>query len=58
MDQGMFRCIGSSLFLKNKFGMGYSLILAKINNKVSSEPIISLIKNKIKDSQIVSDVSS
>ena len=54
----MFRCIGSSLFLKNKFGMGYSLILAKINNKVSSEPIISLIKNKIKDSQIVSDVSS
>ena len=29
MGEGKLRCCGSSLFLKNKFGVGYNLVIAK-----------------------------
>ena len=29
MAEGNVQCCGSSLFLKNKFGVGYNLVLAK-----------------------------
>lgn len=35
MAEGRIRCIGSPLFLKNKFGVGYNLIIAKKNRTVA-----------------------
>lgn len=32
MSEGKIKCIGSSLFLKNKFGIGYKLKLEKYND--------------------------
>ena len=32
MSEGKIKCIGSSLFLKNKFGIGYNLKSEKNNN--------------------------
>lgn len=29
MAEGKVKCIGSSLFLKNRFGVGYNLVIAK-----------------------------
>ena len=29
MGEGKLRCCGSSIFLKNKFGIGYSLVIVK-----------------------------
>jgi len=34
---------GSSLFLKNRYGVGYNLTIAKDNNFVNSAPIIDYI---------------
>lgn len=31
MGKGIVKCCGSSLFLKNRFGVGYNLIIAKNN---------------------------
>jgi len=35
MSQGKVKCCGSSLFLKNKYGVGYNLIIAKKSRKKS-----------------------
>ena len=29
MEEGQLACTGSSLFLKNRFGIGYNLVIAK-----------------------------
>lgn len=29
MAKGRVKCVGSPLFLKNKFGVGYNLVIAK-----------------------------
>lgn len=29
MGEGKLKCCGSALFLKNKFGVGYNLVIAK-----------------------------
>lgn len=29
MSHGELKCLGSSVFLKNKFGMGYNLMISK-----------------------------
>lgn len=34
MCKGTLQCIGSSLFLKNRFGVGYKLTFVKKNSKV------------------------
>jgi len=31
MSQGQLKCLGSSVYLKNKFGVGYNLIVSKNN---------------------------
>ena len=31
MADGRLQCVGSSLFLKNKYGVGYQLSIVKVN---------------------------
>lgn len=57
MGEGKMQCLGSSLFLKNKFGVGYSLTLAKKDDH-PSEPIIEFIQRYIPEMKVVSDVAS
>lgn len=33
MAKGKMTCLGSSIFLKSKFGVGYNLTVVKTNNK-------------------------
>ena len=33
MSQGQLICLGSSLFLKNRFGVGYNLTMVKANKE-------------------------
>jgi ATP-binding cassette, subfamily A (ABC1), member 3 len=37
MGQGKLLCIGSSLFLKNRFGVGYRVTFVKKNKRASSD---------------------
>lgn len=46
MAEGNVQCCGSSLFLKNRFGVGYNLVLAKLagsSDDNSSEKVTQYI---------------
>lgn len=47
MSQGQIKCCGSSLFLKNKFGVGYLLQVEKKQPDSSLEPLVDLLGNYI-----------
>ena len=40
MAEGNVQCCGSSLFLKNKFGVGYNLVLAKKGGRGTNTQLI------------------
>ena len=52
MGEGKLICCGSSVFLKNKFGVGYNLIVVKEDQNVESEPICKLIIDKVVDAKV------
>ena len=58
MGEGRLICCGSSLFLKNEFGVGYNLTVVKTSTTVDSTPIIKAIESKISISKCISNVSS
>jgi ATP-binding cassette subfamily A (ABC1) protein 3 len=43
MSSGRLMAIGSPLYLKTRFGVGYNLTLVKNSSSVKSEPIIHTI---------------
>ena len=43
MGEGQLKCLGSSIFLKNKFGKGYNLTLTKSLVTSDSDPILNVI---------------
>lgn len=58
MAKGKLVCLGSSLFLKNRFGVGYNLTIEK-KQKEDNPKIEQYIKDKLSDHvQVVSKVSS
>lgn len=57
MGEGRLICCGSSVFLKNKFGVGYNLTIVKESTDVTSAPIINTIMNIIPQANKISDVS-
>lgn len=44
IGNGKLLCMGSPVFLKNKFGTGYNLCIIKEDNMVESGPIIGIVK--------------
>nr|XP_018669065.1 ATP-binding cassette sub-family A member 5-like isoform X1 [Ciona intestinalis]XP_026691844.1 ATP-binding cassette sub-family A member 5-like isoform X2 [Ciona intestinalis] len=51
LSKGQLRCVGSSLFLKNKYGVGYHLgIVTKSSNKV--EDITACVKSHVEDCEL------
>eukprot|EP01052_Picozoa_sp_SAG31_P002113 SAG31_NODE_71_length_28115_cov_4.128105_13_plen_1544_part_00 len=57
MAEGHLRCCGSALFLKNRFGSGYSLCIAK-TAACQSDKITRAVNQTIPESILVSDVGS
>jgi len=58
MGDGKMLCCGSSVFLKNKFGVGYSITLTKSSPDVDSTPIIETIKKYVPDCQVLTNVAT
>jgi len=51
-------CCGSSIYLKNKFGVGYNINFVKESNAVDSDKIINLVKKYVPKATILSNVSN
>ena len=47
MAEGNVQCCGSSLFLKNKFGVGYNLVLAKKHKDGNTQLIGEYINKQL-----------
>lgn len=51
-------CAGSTIFLKNKFGVGYNITVVKKDSQTSSQPIVDLITKYVPTCKVTTDVSS
>lgn len=58
MAQGKLMALGSNVFLKNKFGVGYNITFVKTNIAVKSDTIFDLIKRHVPNAKVLTDVSS
>lgn len=58
MAEGKVVCLGSSLFLKNKFGIGYNLTVVKKDKASTSDLANFITENLSQDVQLLSDISS
>nr|QST14978.1 ABCA5 protein [Diaphanosoma celebensis] len=52
VTKGQLRCLGSSLFLKNKFGIGYHLTFVMDENFHDTAAIRSLVQRYVPDAQL------
>ena len=58
MAAGRLVALGSNIYLKNKYGVGYNITFVKKTLDYPSNPIMTLIHKYIPTSTIVSDVSA
>ena len=58
MAKGDLVTCGSSVFLKNKYGVGYTIVFVKKNINVASDGIVKAVHKYIDNAKILSDVSS
>jgi len=57
MGDGKMICCGSSIFLKNKFGVGYNITFVKDGNEVSSTKIIEVVHKYVPNAKVLSNVA-
>lgn len=57
MAEGKVQCTGSSLFLKNKYGVGYNLVIAK-KDRQPGPRIDEFIQSRIPEAKKMQEVSS
>ncbi len=57
MGEGKIKCCGSSLFLKNRYGVGYNLVIAKKTREPAPQ-IENFINNHIDNAKKLQEVSS
>ena len=68
MAEGQLRCVGSPLFLKKHYGVGYNLTIEKNNDFVGNASkeeldalhteIISVVQSNVKDASLLNNVGS
>jgi ATP-binding cassette, subfamily A (ABC1), member 3 len=58
MGNGQLICCGSSVFLKNQFGVGYNLTVVKTDPKAPSTQIEKFIASQVEEYKMLSDVSA
>jgi ATP-binding cassette subfamily A (ABC1) protein 3 len=57
MAKGKVVCSGSSLFLKQNYGVGYQLTITKDNN-IRSQDIIKLVKTQIPNCEVITNAGN
>lgn len=57
MAEGSLRCVGSPMFLKHRYGVGYSMTLVKKEGCVS-QAVKQTIRRFVPDSKVMSDVGA
>ena len=57
MNKGQLRCLGSSLFLKNKFGVGYNFTCIKLEH-ADSNAITAFVNETFDNAKLLSNVSA
>ena len=61
MSEGRLNCLGSPLFLKNRFGVGYNLTIVKkigVNSPEHSRKIKNIVDSHIENNRLLSDASA
>jgi ATP-binding cassette subfamily A (ABC1) protein 3 len=59
MGDGKLCCCGSSLFLKKNYGVGYNLVIEKLNSvNCGTEPIKDLIEEYVPAANMLTDVGT
>jgi len=59
MAKGQIQCCGSSLFLKDKYGVGYTLTVVKKQKSVSvSHGVEEMVKTHVSEAEVMSNVAS
>ena len=58
MAEGNVQCCGSSLFLKNKFGVGYNLVLAKKHKSGNPQLVDDYMKKQLPEATKLQEVST
>lgn len=61
MSQGELQCFGSSLFLKNRYGVGYNLTIVKApeHNDATQGPALSgLVTKHVPDAKVLTEVGA
>lgn len=58
MAGGKLVTLGSNIFLKNKYGVGYNITFVKKSIEVSTEKIFQTVSRHINSAVILSSVSS
>jgi ATP-binding cassette subfamily A (ABC1) protein 3 len=58
MAEGKLICLGSSLFLKNRFGVGYNLKMVKTSKEKNTNLEKYLRKSLGEEVKLISEVSS
>jgi hypothetical protein len=53
MSQGKLECAGSSLFLKNRYGVGYTMTLVTDENKCDATNVMKTIQTHVKDAELL-----
>lgn len=51
-------CCGSSIYLKNRFGVGYNLTFVKESATTDGNPIFNIVKKHIPNAKILSNVAA
>jgi len=57
MTRGSLTCLGSPLFLKNRFGVGYNLTMVKKDKEPNSK-VGDYLKSSLGDINKLSEISS
>lgn len=58
MAGGRLVALGSNIYLKNKFGVGYNITFVKKNIDVPSSNIIKCVEKYVNNATLLTDVSS
>ena len=57
MAAGHLQCVGSSLFLKTRFGVGYSLVITKAGGQCDEDAIHEAIAARVESAELVNNIA-
>jgi len=58
MADGRLKALGSSLFLKSRYGVGYTLVIVKKEHATPSAPIVEAVRGAVPAAEVISDAGA